>query len=285
MNLYTRRTAVVSLGAVLAAALTPRAAARDTDGRPIGSAPLRRAHAHNDYEHPRPLLDALDHGFGSVEADIWLVDGALLVAHEEGELDPARTLEALYLDPLRRRIHANGGTVYRGHALSLQLLIDIKTAGDPTYRALSRVLARYRDLLTVCREGRVRRGPVTAVVSGDRGARVPMAAERVRQAFYDGRPEDLGTATPASFAPLVSASWTDTFRWQGVGPMPGDERERLRQLVAAAHAERRRLRFWATPDAAGPAREAVWTTLYGAGVDYLNSDDLPGLERFLRSAH
>ena len=31
------------------------------------------AHAHNDYEHARPLHDALARGFGSVEADIWLV--------------------------------------------------------------------------------------------------------------------------------------------------------------------------------------------------------------------
>ena len=39
--------------------------------------PLIRAHAHNDYEHTRPLFDALDHGFGSVEADVHLVDGRL----------------------------------------------------------------------------------------------------------------------------------------------------------------------------------------------------------------
>ena len=41
--------------------------------------PLIHAHAHDDYEHTRPLLDALDHGFCSVEADIYLVDGKLLV--------------------------------------------------------------------------------------------------------------------------------------------------------------------------------------------------------------
>ena len=34
--------------------------------------PLLRAHAHNDYEHTRPLLDALECGFGSIEADIHL---------------------------------------------------------------------------------------------------------------------------------------------------------------------------------------------------------------------
>ena len=43
----------------------------DDDRQPDKTAvPLARAHAHNDYEHPRPLRDALDHGFTSVEADV-----------------------------------------------------------------------------------------------------------------------------------------------------------------------------------------------------------------------
>src|SRR5262249_11249891 len=64
---------------------------------------VSRGHAHNDYEHPRPLFDALDHGFRSVEADIFLVDGKLLVGHAQADLKPERTLEKLYLDPLRDR--------------------------------------------------------------------------------------------------------------------------------------------------------------------------------------
>src|SRR5271154_2391532 len=63
--------------------------------------PLRHTHAHNDYEHTRPLFDALDQGFTSVEADIYLVDGQLLVGHTRSSLKPERTLEKLYLDPLR----------------------------------------------------------------------------------------------------------------------------------------------------------------------------------------
>src|SRR5262245_56842543 len=58
-------------------------------------------HAHNDYAHAVPLHDALDRGFCSVEADIFLVCGDLLVGHNQAALDPARTLESLYLDPLR----------------------------------------------------------------------------------------------------------------------------------------------------------------------------------------
>ncbi|POX41396.1 hypothetical protein C3486_09165 [Streptomyces sp. Ru73] len=284
---FTRRSAVVSICAALLAVATPAAAARGGEPRRVPGrdpAPLRRAHAHNDYAHDRPLFDALDHGFGSVEADVWLVDGQLLVGHEEAELDPLRTLEALYLDPLWSLVRANGGTVYRGHRLSLQLLVDLKTAGAPAYRELARRLRPYAPMLTVCAAGRVFTRAVTAVVSGDRGARAPMAAERVRRAFYDGRLSDLGTAAPASFAPLVSADWSERFRWAGTGPMPAAERAELHRIVAAAHGEGRRLRFWATPDAPGPAREAVWRELLAAGVDHLNTDDLAGLERFLRAS-
>src|SRR4051812_271101 len=90
-----------------------------------GPVPLVHAHAHNDYEHPRPLLDALDAGFCSVEADIYLVDGKLLIAHNHKDVRPDRTLQSLYLDPLRERAKANGGRVYRGGP-SVVLLIDFK---------------------------------------------------------------------------------------------------------------------------------------------------------------
>src|SRR6266852_3381345 len=88
--------------------------------------PLRRAHAHNDYEHQRPLFDALERGFCSVEADVYLVDGQLQVAHTRQDLKPERTLEKLYLDPLRQRIRANGGSVYPGGP-AIYLLVDVKT--------------------------------------------------------------------------------------------------------------------------------------------------------------
>src|SRR5262245_38461023 len=73
---------------------------RAADSSAPGS-PLVRAHAHNDYEHQRPLLDALDQGFCSVEADVWLVDGQLRVAHDLKDAQPERKLQKLDLDPLR----------------------------------------------------------------------------------------------------------------------------------------------------------------------------------------
>jgi glycerophosphoryl diester phosphodiesterase len=82
---------------------------------------------------------------------------------------------------------------------------------------------------------------------------------------------------------LISDNWNNLFTWQGVGPMPAAERNRLHEFVDVAHRNCQRVRFWATPDLPGAAREAVWRERVAAGVDHINTDDPAGLEKFLRA--
>ncbi len=241
--------------------------------------PLPKAHAHNDYRHARPLLDALSHGFCGVEADIFLVDGDLLVAHDRRELKPDRTLRSLYLDPLRKCIAANEGRVYRKGPM-VTLLIDFKTAAAPTYEALYKMLAEYSDIVTSFGPDGRKDKALIVIVSGNR-PRDLMASQKIRYAFYDGRLADLESNAPADLIPLISDRWASHFRWRGEGPMPAEESRKLRDIVEKAHAKGRRVRFWSTPDAPSAARQALWTELFDAGVDLLNTDDLPGLQKFL----
>ena len=256
-------------------------------GKPASAAPdpsvepLAQAHAHNDYEHDRPLLDALDHGFTSVEADVWLVNGELLVAHDLADVRPGRTLESLYLDPLQQRVARNGGHVYPGWRGSLQLLIDVKSEAETTYAAVHRELRGHAGLMTTYTQGRLsRRGPVTAVISGNRTLET-MRRQDVRFAGYDGRLGDLATGLSPALMPLVSDNWTRHFTWQGAGDMPAEERRKLHHIVDQAHEAGYRVRFWATPDQPGAERDAVWSELLDAGVDHINTDDLAGLQAFL----
>lgn len=248
--------------------------------RPAQAAPLQAAHAHNDYEHRRPLHDALDHGFTSVEADVWLVDGKLLVAHDRADVDPARTLEKLYLSPLESRRTMNGGVEYPDWDGTFQLLIDVKSEAGPTYAAVDQALRNHPGLMTTYTADTTDPGAVTAVISGNRD-KATMLAQQTRYAGYDGRLADLDSQLPASLMPLVSDNFSTSFTWDGTGPMPAAEHQRLRDLVDTAHRHGYRVRFWATPDRAGRARNAVWRTLLDAGVDQLNTDDLAGLQRFL----
>ncbi|NNG40540.1 hypothetical protein HJ588_14830 [Flexivirga sp. ID2601S] len=280
----TRRTLLGAGAATVPLALAGTANAAQQSSRPRspleGVTPTPRTHAHNDYEHVRPLFDALGQGFVSVEADIWLVGGELYIGHDGPDL--TRTLRGLYLDPLARLAKAGRGWIYPGHRVGLQLLIDVKSPGDPVWPVLQRQLASYRGLFTYWRNGRRHPGPVTAVLSGELAQRT--STERLRWAGFDGR---LRTPLPAGATPeqlpLLSDNWALMFTWQGVGPMPPAERARLQELVAAKHSAGYQVRFWNTPDLPGPARTAVWTELWAAGVDYLNTDDLAGLREFVRA--
>jgi glycerophosphoryl diester phosphodiesterase len=240
--------------------------------------PLVHAHAHNDYEHERPLLDALAHGFCSIEADIHLQGGEILVGHDPEDLRPDRTLEALYLKPLSMRVKQNGGRVYAGGP-TVTLLVDIKTEGAATYRALRPLLAKYSDMLTHFALGIVSERAVTVVISGNRPKEL-IASESERLVGIDGRVGDLRSDAdfPSDLVPLISDNWMLQFTWRGEGEMPEKERAHLARVVRTAHDQGRRVRFWATPE-----NEAVWRVLLEADVDLIGTDDLPRLARFLQS--
>jgi Glycerophosphoryl diester phosphodiesterase family len=255
-------------------------AAFESTGAPAAPpdvAPLANAHAHNDYEHKRPLFDALDRGFTSVEADVFLVDGNLLVGHAREALRPGRTLESLYLAPLADRVQQNGGHVY-SKPTRFFLLIDIKDDPRQMYGELQRLLAKHADMLTTLEGDKIRPGAVTIVLTSHR-PELATVDPHPRYAGLDGRLSDLNSHAPAHIMPMLSDNWTKQFHWTGDGPMPENERAKLRQIVKKVHASGRVVRFWATPE-----NEAVWRELRAADVDLINTDELDRLATFLRAA-
>jgi len=243
---------------------------------PLAQEPvMQRAHSHNDYEQPRPLLDALDQRYGSVEADIFLVEGELLVAHERKDCKPERTLEKLYLAPLAERVEANGGSVYPGGG-KLILLIDIKDDANATYAILRAELAKYETMFTRFADKGFLPGAVTVVLSGNRPIEL-VRAEPERICGIDGRLPDLEAGVPPTLMPMISTSWASAFAWRGEGPMSVEEQAKLKALIDKAHKGGHVLRFWALPE----KPEVVWPLLFNAGLDLLNTDDLPKLRSFL----
>ncbi len=246
--------------------------------RPAKSVPvlLERAHSHNDYHRKRPLTDALELGFCSVEADIHLVEGALLVAHDLHKAEAARTLETLYLKPLWERFEKQGSI----HATpaSFTLLIDIKSDGKTTFAVLHETLKRFAPMLTRFTPTTTTPGAVTVVISGNRAMDSILSTEP-RLAGIDGRLSDLDENYTVHDMPLISDNWMTHFTWRGKGPLSDEESKKLRAIVSNAHEKGMRVRFWAIPQ-----RASVWKALYDADVDLLNADNLSKLSVVLREA-
>ena len=82
---------------------------------------------------------------------------------------------------------------------------------------------------------------------------------------------------PDHLIPWISTDWKSHFKWQGVGPFPAEEQDRLREFVSRCERRGRKLRFWGAPD-----KPMVWRTLWESKVSLLGTDDLEGLARFQR---
>ncbi|MEM7370503.1 MAG: endonuclease/exonuclease/phosphatase family protein [Bacteroidota bacterium] len=235
---------------------------------------LPQAHAHNDYEHERPLLDALDHGFTSIEVDAWLMNGELYVSHNRpSSLEADKTLRHLYLDPLARRISQGIGQIYPGSAAPFYLMIDIKNEGKASYTILQEQLKEYRWMLASPSK------PANGIhifLSGARPVQL-IREDASRCVGIDGRPEHLGQGFTVEQMPVISQQYGKILSWRGQGKIPKKDLQKLRTLVQAAHAEGKKVRLWASPE-----KENVWTTLLEAGVDFLNTDELSHLQGFLQ---
>jgi len=234
--------------------------------------PLPQAHSHNDFEQKRPLFDALDNGFCSVEADVHLRDGELMVAHTGGGIKPGVTLRKLYLEPLLARVRANDGRVYPGGP-TLILLVDFKSDGDETWQVLREQLKAYEEMLTVFTATMTIPRAVTVVISGSRPGTI-FRAEPRRLAALDGGYGDRNSEEPTLY-PMISDNFGARFQWRG-GRMEPEEVRRLANAVRDAHGHARLLRFWGAPD-----REDAWGLLRDAGVDLINTNRLERLRNFL----
>jgi len=234
----------------------------------FGQKPLPNAHAHNDYEHERPLLDALDNGFTSVEADVWLIGAELYVYHDKpANPQSARTLQNLYLEPLNTIIEKKG-KVYPDYDRPVYLMIDFKSDAEPTYQKLRSVLMSYENLLN---------NGVVIFISGNRPIEM-ITKDEAKWAALDGRPDDLGKGISPKLMPVVSTSFRKVSKWNGKEEISESDQQAIKALVEQTHAEGKLVRFWATPD-----NPNAWKQLQALGVDLINTDDLEGLSSFLNT--
>ena len=233
------------------------------------SQPFPQAHAHNDYEHAHPLFDALHYGFISVEADVHLVRGKLLVSHTRPVLK-AKTLEELYLAPLDSIARTNGGKIYPGYEGTFYLMIDIKSEAVSTYLVLKELLHHYPALFHSSES----HPPVTIFLSGNRPVEM-VVADPAALVALDGRPNDLGKSFSAAIMPVISDNYNKWSDWNGKGT--GDLQE-ITGFAKRVHAEGKKLRLWAIPD-----NPVAWKALLNAGVDLINSDHLSELHSFFKT--
>ena len=232
-------------------------------------AQLPGRHSHNDYEQPHPFQTAYEHGFESIEADIYLVDQELFVAHDAKDIMENRTLSNLYLDPVSAAIKRNRGTIYKDPNKKLQLLVDIKTEAYSTLDALTRILQNFPGIMSSKN--------LSLVISGNR----PKAQDYKNYPsyiFFDGRPGIQYSAEALEKVALISAGFNQYSKWDGSKALPSTEHEQLVKLVEQARNMGKPFRFWGCPD-----NPVAWKEFSSMRIGFINTDKIEALSAYMKN--
>ncbi|HPN58970.1 MAG TPA: alkaline phosphatase, partial [Chitinophagaceae bacterium] len=225
-------------------------------------------HSHNDYEQATPFWSAWKQGFGSIEADIFLHQGVLLVAHEKSQLKNQFTLDSLYLAPLQKCILQNKGQVYTDSSRFLQLMIDIKTEARSTLSVLAETLKKYPVLINC--------PTLIITISGNR----PDPNDFFNWPtwiHFDAVPGTIYPTTALAKVEMFSDNFKNYSSWNGKGRIPESEKTVLQSLIEKTHQAGKKIRFWNAPDGLNS-----WYAFTSMGVDYINTDQVEGLGTFFR---
>lgn len=207
-----------------------------------------RIHSHNDYRQARPLQEALACKAFSIEADIFLYQGQLRVAHDEAELPNAPSLDSLYIQPLVRWFYAKPAGDNNHFPY---LMIDIKSNSAAVLPALVKLLEPYPELFNP-------KG-MKIVISGDRGDQKEWRSWP-GYFLFDGRPgEQYNTNTLARVA-FISDAYKNYSH---------QSRKKIKTLASIVHQSGKLLRLWGIPD-----HPASWKKLKAWGVDIINTDQV-----------
>lgn len=229
----------------------------------------QNAHSHNDYEQEVPYWMAYDHQFGSIEADIFLRNSELIVAHDEKELEYNRSFRKLYLENIDSCLHKNNGYPYKDSSRDLQLLIDIKTDSVKTLEKLIILLAQFPAL--------IHNRHIFLVITGNR-PNPDSFSQYPGYIWFDGVLSKTYTKVQLSRIKMMSDNFHFYSQWHGTGEIPPEEFEKLRSLMVPAHQEGIRVRSWNAPDFAN-----AWTQLIKLRVDYINTDHIDALAQYFRT--
>lgn len=232
-------------------------------------------HSHNDYERARPLMEALELGYRSIEVDVHLHKGQLKVSHMATGLDGKPNLQTLYLDPLLKITRTEASKYGLDTVQPLIIMIDIKSDAEKTYQVLRPILERYKEMLSVTGEG-AKTGLVHILISGNKPY-ASVAKETTRLVSLDYRFDFCREHPTDAFITRASDTYKRYFTWNGKGEMPWQEKIMLDELVNQAHAEGRQIRFWAVPET-----PELWKTFLDVGVDWVHVDDIQAFHAFYK---
>lgn len=225
-------------------------------------------HSHNDYESKLPFYGAYSNETGVIEADVFLVNNELFVAHTSKEITAHNTLKSMYLEPLSSKLKTLEGKAYPSNK-PLILMIDIKSDADTTLKAITQQLKTFPDIIS--------NKNIKVVISGNRPV-ATLWATYPDFIYFDGRLTENYTSDQLARVEMISEDVKEITVWNGKGVLTQPDSEKIQAIIKKVHDQNKKIRFWATQDNVN-----TYMTLMNLKVDFIGTDKVTELAQFINN--
>lgn len=216
-----------------------------------------KLHSHNDYLRNVPFWEAFGASAASIEVDVILQEGKLMVAHEVETIKPEWTLRSLYFEPIQKAVDLGMIENFDFH-----LLLDSKTEGYSTLEAIVKDAADFEKILF----SKQNPGGLKLIISGNR-PKPEDYGKYPEWVLFDYQSKILTADLPWEKIGMVSLSFRQFSVWNGKGRIVEAEKTKLDEFVDLVHSFQKPVRFWGSPDS-----KSAWKAFYDMGVNYINTD-------------
>lgn len=231
-------------------------------------------HSHNDYKRVVPFYQAYSQKVFSIEADVFVTSsGDLLIGHDLEDLNPAANFKDMYVEPLVQLFEQNKGRAWKNSEEKLQLLVELKSATEPTLTKVIEMLGQYPNVFNPAKNPYA----VQVVITGN----VPKAVDFSKYPSFisfDGQANINYTSDQLGRVAMISPPFFEYAEWNGKGTLTAGQKEKVQSVIDKVHALGKPIRFWGTPEGV-----TAWNTLHRMGVDIINTDRVEKCVDFFRN--
>ncbi|GAC1426156.1 MAG: hypothetical protein NVSMB67_28660 [Flavisolibacter sp.] len=227
-----------------------------------------KIHSHNDYAKLRPFYEALENKAFSIEADVFPVNGKLLVGHELKDLKADRTLWKMYIEPILQQFALYKGSVLQDTSYIFSLMIEIKQDPVEAFSLLEKLLKPHNKFF----DRSINPKAVQIIITGNQGP-VSEWGHYPSYIYFDGKPYE--PYSPASFQRIAIIS--DNYNKYSIANGSHDS-TRFVKVINDVHHCGKLIRFWGAPD-----NERTWMQFYLQGVDIINTDNVSACHQVFKN--